>query len=120
MASVNGGAIVDIFGYKVDLMKEVGRGAFGTVYKGYKDNTTVAIKKVSKTDKQKAITEAVKFHYFKETIVHCQIVKVHDVKSLDDSMWMFMEYCDLGDLCQFFKARVSSWIPGQKNRKIGI
>ena len=118
MASVNGGAIVNIFGYKVDLMKEVGRGAFGTVYKGCKDNTTVAIKKISKRDKQKAITETVKFHYFKERIVHSQIVKVHDVKSLDDSMWIFMEYCHLGDLCQFFKAHSQILMPTKSKIKL--
>ena len=118
MASINSGGIVDIFGYKIDLMNEVGRGAFGSVFKGYKDNTTLAVKKVSKKDKQKASAEAVKFHYLKETIVHSQIIKVYDVKSISDAMWIFMDYCDLGDLDQFFKTRSQMPIPTESKIKL--
>ena len=105
-------------GYKIDLLNEVGRGAFGSVFKGYKDNTTVAVKKVSKKDKQKASAEAVKFHYLKETIVHSQIIKVYDVKSISDAMWIFMDYCDLGDLDQFFKTHSQMPIPTESKIKL--
>ena len=96
--------VTNVFGNKVDLLDELGRGGFGTVYKGCdKWGKMIAIKKVSKMDKAKANGEAVKFHYLKKKVFHEHIIKVYDVKSLNGAMWIMMEYCDLGDLNQFFK-----------------
>ena len=103
-ASGAGGSHFFVHGFRVNFLQELGRGGFGTVYKGYsRNNTLVAIKKVSKKNRKKASTEAVRFHYLKETIVHEHVINVFDVKSFEDSMWIFMEYCDLGDLDDFFR-----------------
>ena len=94
---------VKVLGYSIDFLRELGRGAFGTVYRGYGDaGNSVAIKKVSKSDRQRASTEAVKFHFLKENILHENIIKVCNVKTWEDSMWIVMEFCDLGDLNKFF------------------
>ena len=105
MATGGEGAWVEIFGYTVDLMDELGRGGFGTVYKGFNRESaeTVAMKKVSKMEKRKAITEAVRCYYLKRRIVHRNIVKVFDVKSWKEAMWITMEYCNQGDLNDYFK-----------------
>ena len=99
-------AVAQVFGYTVDFMEELGRGAFGTVYKGYNhDDNIVAIKKVSKIEKRKASSEACKFYYLKQKDLqeNQHIVRIDDVKQYKDSMWIIMEYCDLGDLNNFFK-----------------
>ena len=94
----------NVFGYSVDLLHELGRGSFGTVFSGHDDdNNSVAVKKVSKYDRKKASTEAVKFHLLKKSVLHENIIKVYDVKNWEDSMWIVMEYCDLEDLNNFFE-----------------
>ena len=98
---------INIFGYTVDILQELGRGAFGTVYKGYdKGKNAIAVKKVAigneREDRKKASSEAVKFHVLKNNVRNDHVIKVHDVKKSGNSMWIVMEYCDLGDLNNFF------------------
>ena len=91
-------------GYRLNFMEELGRGGFGTVYKGYsQEGRVAAIKKVSKNDRRKAATEAVRFHYLKDTIVHENVLSVFDVQTAGDAMWIIMELCDLGDLNNLHK-----------------
>ena len=99
---------ISIFGYHVDILQELGRGGFGTVFKGF-DSTAdaVAVKKVAINspndhDKKKAIAEAVKFHFLKENVSHDHVIKVYDVKKWRESMWIMMDFCDQGDLNNFF------------------
>ena len=109
MASPMNGRMTEIFGYKIDVMEELGRGAFGTVYKGYGDNNSiVAVKKIctgSEEDRKIASKEALKFHFMKDRDmqVNDHIINIYDVKYQQNSVYIFMEFCDLGDLNQFFK-----------------
>ena len=41
-------------------------------------------------------------HFLQKNISNEHIVKVYDVKTWMNSMWIMMEYCDLGDLNKFF------------------
>ena len=78
------------------------------MFKGF-DSTgeAVAVKKVAINspndhDKKKAISEAVKLHFLKENVINDHVIKVYDVKRWRDSMWIMMDFCDLGDLNNFF------------------
>ena len=99
---------VNIFGYTVDILQEIGRGSFGTVFKGYdeaKDNIAakkVAISIESEEERKKAFSEAMKFHFLKDNVHNDHVIKGHDVKKGGNSMWIVVEYCDLGDLNNFF------------------
>ena len=109
---------IQIYDYTVNLLQQVGRGAMGTVFMGCdKDGNTVAVKQVSKNDRRKASAEAVRFHFLKQKVSYEYIVEVHDVKTWKDSMWIVMEYCDLGDLNKFFDSHHHSI---DMMQKIGI
>ena len=87
----------------MDYSDEIGRGGFGTVYKGYNQlEETIALKKISNRGRTKASKESVLFHTLKILPRHDNIIEVYDVKVDKDSMWIMMEFCDLGDLNQFF------------------
>ena len=93
-------------GYKIDMFEEIGRGAFGTVYKGCnRFGETVAIKMISKKNRSNASKESVIFRNLKTLSPHDHIIEVYDVKTYKESMCIMMDYCDLGDLRQVFKIR---------------
>ena len=98
-------AMIRILDYNVDLVDEKGRGSFGTIYKGIHVETSeaVAVKRVSKKAKAGTILESVRSLYLKKEIVHDHIVRVFEVKQWQDSMWIIMEFCQLGDLGDFFQ-----------------
>ena len=74
------------------------------MYKGYsQEGQVAAIKKISEKDRRKTAMEAVRFLYLTDTIVHKNLVNVSGVHIKDDAMWIIMEYCDLGNLNDFFK-----------------
>ena len=96
---------INVFGYTVDILQELGRGGFGTVFKGFDDaGNAIAVKKVAignKSDRKKTSSEAVKFHFLKDNVRNDHVIKVYDVKRWRDSIWIMMEFCDLGDLNNF-------------------
>ena len=98
-------AVTNVDEYRVDLMNELGSGTFGTVYKGWNtsNNQTIAIKRVSKSNRTMASSEALKSYYLKKNITHNNIITVYDVKNCGEFMWIMMEFCNLGDMNQFFK-----------------
>ena len=98
---------VNISGYTVDILQQLGHGGFGTVFKGYNEaKDAIAVKRVvignQSEDRKNAIAEAVAFHFLKDNVHNDHVIKVYDVKRWKDSMWIMMDFCDLGDLNKLF------------------
>ena len=97
------GIAVIFYGYKVDLLHELGRGGFGTVYQGWdRNNGNVAIKKIKRGRAQ--LAEAVKLWSLKSKVgEHPNIITIHHIKAFEGAIWIVMEQCNLGDLDRYFK-----------------
>ncbi len=86
-------------GYAIFLRKRLGRGAFGTVYKALDSNgCTVAAKEIDKDHNSRGALREIDNANKQRKLNHENIVKILDVNNEEDEMWMFLEYCDGGDL----------------------
>ena len=100
----------DILGYTVNLLRELGRGSFGTVYKGRNQNgRVVGMKKLrtgGKDANKSAASEAVKLQQLMmdpRLQENDHIVNINDVFYFEGSMWIVMEYCGFGNLNDYFR-----------------
>ncbi len=110
---------------KVNLLQELGSGAFGTVYQGTtKDGSDAAFKKLH-TDttyrRQKVSSETWNWYRLKRKRLgdaNPHIVGTIDVRRSHGVMWIVMEFCQLGDLNKFFCNHFHLIQPLE--RKVGI
>ena len=89
--------------YSVKTTKVLGQGAFGIVFKGtdMKKNP-IAAKRIDGTQHSKVLT-----HNY-ETILqldHRNILKILDIEKQESIIWMFMEFCEMGDLNKYYRMR---------------
>ncbi len=92
--------------YTVHTYPELGRGAFGIVYKA-RDTTgnTVAAKKMDVPQNASEMNS-----FYNNPPKHANIIKVLDTVFDKDTsiMWMFMHFCEHGDLNRYFARNVES------------
>ena len=115
MASVKvntGDAKIQVGTYTVYSDKVLGKGAYGVVHPATDSKgNQVAAKCIDGKDKHK-IQKITKDLDKLMTLGHPNIVKVYDIHQVDSTIWMFMEFCEFGDLNSFsYKQKLSQ---GQK------
>ena len=94
-----------IAGYTVYLRDHLGRGGYGTVYKA-KDGkgTVVAAKEIDKDPTSRGALKELENSIKQKQLNHKNIVKILDIYSDDKEMWMFLEFCNGGDLNTYARA----------------
>ncbi|XP_053688725.1 serine/threonine-protein kinase 10 [Sabethes cyaneus] len=82
-----------------DMVGELGDGAFGKVYKALNKETKqlAAAKMCTLEDEENLSDHMVEIDILSE-IKHSNIVELYEAFSIDDKLWMLIEYCDGGAL----------------------
>ncbi len=94
-----------VAGYVVELRKKLGRGGYGTVYKATdKRGNIVAAKDIDKDPNSRAALKELENSHKQKQLKHENIVKILDIYSDSEQIWMFLEFCNGGDLNNFAKS----------------
>ena len=92
-------------------LKRIGRGNYGTVYKGkdQRNGRVYCLKQIimeSHSDNERK--EAEQECDLLKTLDHPGIVRYHEHFMHEDSLWVVMAYCEQGDLGQHIKKRAKA------------
>ena len=88
--------------YSVSLDKVLGKGSYGVVHPATDSKgSKVAAKRIDGKDKRK-MEKITKDLNKLMTLDHPNIVKIFDIHQVHTTIWMFMEFCEYGDLNDFF------------------
>lgn len=88
--------------------EEIGSGSFAKVYKGKRRDVKVAVKVVRKGKLNSKILEALESEIkIQSSIIHDHLVHLHEIIRDSDSIYLVMEYCDLGDLSSYIKLKIA-------------
>ena len=98
-------AVADIGDFHVDLLEEIGRGAYGVIYKATDHHgNPVAAKLINKQHGGNKGVEQ-NLQIYKNLNEHINIIKILQVLNHEDmGTWIFTQYADNGDLDKYFKS----------------
>lgn len=101
--------ILDVGDYRVHLYPAIGEGGQGRVYKAYNKNTNqiVAAKsiKYSKQDKEHQQQTFREIKTCEALRNNPNIIQFYESHIDEHSIWMIMEYCDMGNITDFLKRK---------------
>ena len=109
MASFHNKLELSVGDYDVCISPEIGRGSFGNVYKAKhrKTKETCAVKKIELTSDPSKSKRLLKIAKTEETILkkleHENIVQYFGVYPHISSWWIFLQYCNEGNLKDYLK-----------------
>lgn len=100
----------------VIVNKRLGKGAFGTVFRGYFEEDEsrliaakqIAIKNITNSDKMIKLIKREISNLQKLDSKH--IVKLYDVSRTPNNLYMFLEYCMDGDLKEYLKKKKGNFL----------
>ena len=86
----------------------IGNGSFSTIYKGYriKDNKPIAVKKITKIIDKKYINSEIEVM---KKLHSCHILKLYEVIHHKNNLYLFLEYCNQGDLSDYIKSKENKY-----------
>lgn len=92
---------ITVEGYVVNKSTPIGIGGFGVVYEAFKEGKKYAAKAMNfKQHPKIASKECVQL--LKLSVDHSNVIKIHKVKKHIDYIWLFMDFCEQGDLKRYF------------------
>ena len=99
-------------GYKIDFFAELGRGSFGTVYRGYdREQKNIAIKKISRDEvgRRNASSEAAKLNHLMTQVGRQKnILSIFEIIYFQRAIYIITELCDLGDLNKWYRSSATN------------
>ena len=101
-----GPIVLEIKDYKIQTDNEntLGSGAFGVVFKSKKtgESTTVAAKRINSSIHPGILSRDTALAKLLD-LDHTNVVQVFDFHQENETFWLFMEFCEHGDLNTFFR-----------------
>ncbi len=89
--------------YTIDTDSVLGRGSFGTVHSATdKNGERIAAKRIDDKDEAK-LAQAAEDLQRLVSLKHQNIARLHEVLHQRNSVWVFMELCEHGDLEDYLK-----------------
>ena len=94
--------------YEVNMLDKIGQGSYGVVYRGKDklDGSTVAAKQCDIANDKTGADTMTEIKHFRSVQNHPHIVELYDCHNKEKTIWMIMEYCDAGDLEQYYKKQI--------------
>ena len=83
------------------LINEIGKGSYGTVYEARKDNSNdkLAVKMIPVVNMEQKLLDLIEMEIdLLQKIDHPNIIKLYEVKRTKNNYYLVFEYCEKGDL----------------------
>ena len=103
-----------VAGYTVNIRDRLGHGGYGTVYRAKNNKgTVVAAKEINKDLTSRGAVKEFENSIKQKELNHKNIVKILDIYKDEEQMWMFLEFCNGGDLNNYARTHFQEFNGGK-------